>query len=103
MSNPNFTIVVDQKVRSQSSQKLNSQSVSADSISANSITTSLFNANCMNGYKLVQQYAYTPNSFKSTLNFTGWLYTVPSYNPVSAGTSDPNFFLLPFYFLLGKE
>ena len=96
MSNPQFyNISVDQKVNSQSSQKLNSQSVSANSITANSITTSLFNANCMNGYKLVQKYAYTPNSFKSTTNFNGWLYTVPSYNPVYAGNADPNFFLLP--------
>jgi hypothetical protein len=97
MSNPNFTIAVDQKVKSQSSQKLNSQSVSANSISANSIKTSLFNTNCMNGFNLVQQYAYTPNSFKSTTNFNGWLYTVPSYNPVSAGSADLNFFLLPPY------
>ena len=95
MSNPNFTIAVDQKVKSQSSQKLNSQSVSANSISANSITTSLFNTNCMTGFKLAQQYAYTPNSFKSTTNFNGWLYKVPSYNPLTPGTSEPNFFLLP--------
>ena len=95
MSNPNFTIAVDQKVNSQSCKKLNSQSVSANSITANSLTASLFNANCMNGYKLVQKYAYTPNSFKSTTSFNGWLYTVPSYNPVSAGSAEPNFFLLP--------
>lgn len=95
MSNPNFTIAVDQKVKSQSSQKLNSQSVSANSITAkNSIKTSLFNTNCMNGFHLEQQYAYTPNSFQSTTNFNGWLYTVPSYNPVSTGYADPNFFLL---------
>ena len=95
MSNPNFTIAVDQKVKSQSSQKLNSQSVSANSISANSIMTSLFNTNCMNGFNLVQQYAYTPNSFKSTTNFNGWLYKVPSYNPLTPGYLEPNFFLLP--------
>ena len=101
MSNPNFTIAVDQKVKSQSSQKLNSQSVSANSITANSITASLFNANCMNGYKLVQKYAYTPNSFKSTTTFTGWLYTVPSYNPLIPGSSEPNFFLLPASRVIG--
>ena len=95
MSNPNFTIVVDQKVNSQSSQKLNSKSISSDSISANSLITTLFNANCMNGYHLMQSTLYTPNSYKSTTSFSGWLYTYPSYNPVAAGTLDPNFFVLP--------
>ena len=95
MSNPNFTIVVDQKVNSQSSQKLNSKSISSDSISANSLITTLFNANCMNGYNLMQSTMYTPNSYKSTTAFNGWLYTVSSYNPVAAGTLDPNFVVLP--------
>jgi hypothetical protein len=95
MSNQSFTVRVDQKINSQRTNKLSSAEITADNIAVKSLTASSLNSNCLNGYNLVQTTLYTPNSFKASTGFEGWLYTIPSYTPSVLGPSDPYFFVFP--------